>query len=114
MRIDSDGAYMTMDEFEGLPEYSCTVPTGTTVGKRWRREEPYHRQALGPRTWYMGEYGEPGEDRQVPITWRQIFIVPEAGTYERGTTRRTLTIPDAEEIEVDGPLPAEVVVRLAP
>ena len=27
---------ISREELEKLPEYSCSVPTGTTVGKRWR------------------------------------------------------------------------------
>ena len=71
--VEDDAVYMTLAEFEGLLEYSCSLPTGTTAGKRWRRRVPYmHRPGDRPQ-WFMGEYGEPEGD-QVPITWREIFI----------------------------------------
>lgn len=28
---------LTRAEFDALPEYSCSLPTGTTLGKRWRK-----------------------------------------------------------------------------
>ena len=73
MLVEDDGVYMTMCEFDMLPEYSCSIPTGTTAGKRWKRGWPY----MQPRhSWQMGEYGQP-EGVIVPIIWRSIFIQVE-------------------------------------
>jgi hypothetical protein len=33
---------MTLAEFERLPEYSASYPTGTTPGKMWRRHDGAH------------------------------------------------------------------------
>lgn len=53
-----DTVALSREEFLELPEYSCTLPTGT-IGKRWKRVEPYQASrelgALGA-TWYLGEY----------------------------------------------------------
>ena len=35
---------LTTPQFEALLEYSSSLPTGTTIGKRWRRREPYYQQ----------------------------------------------------------------------
>ena len=70
MLVEGDSAYMTMREFGELLEYSCSLPTGTTAGKRWKRGWPY----VEPRiSWLMGEYGQAIGD-SVPIIWRSIYI----------------------------------------
>jgi hypothetical protein len=70
--VDETHAVMTRDAFEALPEYSCTIPTGTTIGKRWRRGEPY----VGTRLhWYLGEYVPCDLPGQTGITWREILLV---------------------------------------
>jgi hypothetical protein len=62
---------MSNAEFESLLEYSTTLPTGTTLGKKWRR----HILA-GPAQgeWWMGEYvPDPnGDPSMVGIKWRKI------------------------------------------
>ena len=27
---------ISLEDLRNLPEYSCSIPTGTTIGKRWR------------------------------------------------------------------------------
>lgn len=74
MRIEPDGAYMTKAEFDQLPEYSCTLPTGTTTGKKWKRRVPYH---VGPgikNDWRFGMFGRDLPNNQIEIIWRDIFI----------------------------------------
>lgn len=66
-------------DFEALPNYSCSVPTGTTIGKRWRRGVPYRE----PVVWFLGEYYELPEgerfDRRgeplIGIRWRRITVL---------------------------------------
>lgn len=72
MLIETDAVYMSLDEFDGLQEYSASLPTGTTAGKQWKCCRPYRSPMPA---WFMGEYGAPAGD-VVPITWRQIFILP--------------------------------------
>lgn len=43
-------ARMTQETFSRLPEYSASLPTGTTLGKKWRR-----RCSDG---WYQGHFTE--------------------------------------------------------
>ncbi len=72
MLIDDHSVILTRQEFDDLPEYSCSIPTGTTIGKRWKRGEPY----VGVRTrWLMGEYADHPDPRLVRIIWREILEV---------------------------------------
>lgn len=65
---------MTQAEFDSLAEYSCSIPTGTSIGTRWKRGEPYNE----PRnTWYLGEYVDIGEPDKVGIRWRKIRIITD-------------------------------------
>ncbi len=47
---------LTKSEFDELGEYSHSLPTGTTIGKRWKAK------LQGPANWWMGEY-----TRELPI-----------------------------------------------
>lgn len=33
---------MTKAKLDELPEYSCSLPTGTTPGKKWKRDVNFH------------------------------------------------------------------------
>lgn len=69
---------ISLADFLALPEYSMTLPTGTTIGKRWRA-----RAGAG---WQMGEYVEPAPDQRfcphtkremVAIRWRPLHIIAD-------------------------------------
>lgn len=82
---------LTKAEFDELGEYSgCSLPTGTSIGKRWKRNE----DAYGPRSsislaeekmgdvfpdWWMGEYYElnPPVKDTVGIRWKKIRLKKE-------------------------------------
>ena len=71
---DDTHALMEQGDFDGLPEYSCSLPTGVVIGKRWKRGEPYQQ----PRThWYMGEFipDPAGNPEMAAIKFREIIIV---------------------------------------
>ena len=55
---------LTEIEFNQLPNYSCSYPTDTTIGKRWKRGEPYVRD---PHTWYLCEYVESNIEGMIGI-----------------------------------------------
>jgi hypothetical protein len=69
MLTDETHAVMERHELDSLLEYSYSVPTGTTIGKRWRRMIAF--------TWYLGEYtADPsGHPDRVVIKWREILLV---------------------------------------
>ena len=64
---------LTEDEFRKLPEYSCSYPTGTTIGKCWKAH-------LGTGEWVHLEYAKhPTDDSKVLIISRNIIIVGKDG-----------------------------------
>lgn len=55
------------EEFAALLEYSCSVPTGVTIGKRWK--------ARRDDAWYLGEYVQGSKRDTARIRWRRIFVL---------------------------------------
>lgn len=69
---DDTHAMMSQADFDALPEYSCSNPSGVFFGKRWKRGEPYRL----PRTaWYMGEYIPAADPKLAGIRFLRILIV---------------------------------------
>ena len=74
---------MTTSALRELAEYSCTLPTGTIIGKKWRRHEPYQRdlKKCGDNAkvacdhWILGEYIDIGSCESVGIRWKKIEVV---------------------------------------
>ncbi len=65
---------MTKDELAELPEYSCSFPTMTTIGKRWKRNTTFGSPSYslyGP--WMIGEYVESDEPGKVAILWKNVI-----------------------------------------
>lgn len=62
---------MSIAEFDALLEYSTTLPTGTTIGKKWKR---HILSGLNRGEWWLGEYvADPqGDPKMVGITWKKI------------------------------------------
>jgi hypothetical protein len=82
---------MTHAELMRLPEYSTSLPTGTQIGKRWRRDGLFMaRRTVGhlhffdgtPEAeawgteWYIGEYVASNEEGYVDISWSRVEVVP--------------------------------------
>ena len=63
-------AIMPLGVFDDLDEYSCSLPSGTFVAKRWKRLEPFG----GPGVWYLGEYVDDPDPKKIGILWRPIDI----------------------------------------
>jgi len=72
MLIEDDGAFMTLQEFDNLLEYSCSMPTGTITGKIWKRAEPYREPH---DRWLLGQYIDVADPKKIGIKWREIFII---------------------------------------
>ena len=63
--------HLTRAEFDDLDEYSATLPTGTTPGKRWRRHDGAYDPSCHNPVWIVGEY-DPDDDGAGPnikINW---------------------------------------------
>lgn len=65
--------WITQYEFNELSEYSASMPTGTTYGKRWKRNI-YWRSECEPE-WWMGEYYDMGSETDTGINWYRIMII---------------------------------------
>ena len=62
---------ITLEALEALLEYSCSLPTGTTIGKRWRRSTKFGQSLAAARftEWMIGTYVEHLDDTKVGIVW---------------------------------------------
>lgn len=69
--VDEKTAVMEPADLAELPEYSWSLPTGTTIGKRWKRSGT-HTSHDG---WWMGEYAAHPEADKTAIIWRAIEVV---------------------------------------
>ncbi|MGY2732352.1 hypothetical protein [Sphingomonas sp. UYP23] len=75
----SDSRVLTQREFDDLPEYSLSLPTGTTPGKAWKRRIPWNAPK-DRAEWLRGTYGKPypeGHEHfgSIPIGWCRIQIL---------------------------------------
>ncbi|GFE97539.1 hypothetical protein [Gluconobacter sp. Gdi] len=79
----------TLSYFKSLPEYSCSLPTGTTPGKRWRAQinvEPWGRITIPPAGWVICEYydGPDVPEGRIGIRYYRPVIRVPALTREGG------------------------------
>lgn len=88
----NDAVLLSREEFDGLANYSCSVPTGTTPGKRWRRAAFYAHQEISDR-WLLCEYGQPYPEGheyhgQIPIHSRWIVVAGVSARWPRDVAVR--------------------------
>lgn len=74
MLVDDTHAVMSRAAFADLGEYSCTIPTGAYVGKRWRRDNNAFVRGAEPE-WLLGEYVKDPDPKVVGIKWRRILLL---------------------------------------
>ena len=67
IRLEPKTATMTLSAFESLHEYSLTLPTGTYLGKVWKRKKNTGK-------WVLGEYVVDPDPKMVGIVWREIVL----------------------------------------
>jgi hypothetical protein len=63
--------HLTRAEFDAMDEYSATLPTGTTAGKKWKRHDGAYDLSCEKPIWIIGEY-DPDDDGKSPnikINW---------------------------------------------
>lgn len=98
---------ITFAEMKALPEYSATLPTGVTPGKRWRRHDGAHDLAYirrgGVPFWVIGSYEAiPGNTTKCAVVWYRPVI------RARALSSRSFVLPAAGcYCEVSNSLPAE-------
>lgn len=69
---------MTQPEVDALLEYATTLPTGKTIGKKWKRQ-----LYAGPKrgAWLLCEYVEDPDPAYLAIRTREIRVVPAAAGH---------------------------------
>jgi hypothetical protein len=70
--VDEHTAVVTEEAFNKMLEYSCSMPTGQGIGKRWKRKADYYDESKG---WFMLEYVEVPEPGMVGVKWRELLVV---------------------------------------
>lgn len=71
-------------EFARLGEYSMTMPTGTTKGKRWRRNLHVFG-GPGGALWIVGEYGDVSDDgKRITTHWYRPELLPQRVIHAGG------------------------------
>lgn len=79
--MDDKLVLLTPRQFEGLPEYSTSQPSGVYPGKCWRRQEYERGPDNRPRPtgrWFLAWYGDEFEKdgkKFVSNNYRQIEVV---------------------------------------
>ena len=79
---------ISREDLRKLPEYSCSLPTGTTIGKRWRCDLTFnkkHHRVIPfdtPAEWKIGEYYDIGSETRIGIRW--VWAVSKPGVVHRG------------------------------
>ena len=60
-------------ELESMNDYSHSLPSGQTPGKKWRRSINSKFRPFKPSNWLVGEYGEPAEG-YIPVIWYRVVL----------------------------------------
>lgn len=102
--LANDEIGLTRAEFRDLLEYSTSLPTGQTPGKRWRRAIP----AFGPgraEEWWQGCFGEPypeGHEHHgsIPIGWRRIRVLGSAPRWPSSIRVPLRPIPHRRSVDL--------------
>jgi len=78
-------------EVAALLEYSCSLPTGTRIGKQWKRNMNWRTNL--PPCWWRGEYVESAEPGMVDIEWIEIEVFDSPfPDHENASVRRVLEV----------------------
>lgn len=70
--VDSEYAYMDLDDFWKLPDYSTSEPSGVYEGKMWRSS--VYIDDDKERTWILRWFGLSDKPDTVILDWRRIVI----------------------------------------
>lgn len=67
---------MTKKQFDALGEYSCSVPTGVTIGKQWKCNRlAFAACGYEGEDWYLCEYIECKKPGYVGIKYKKIHML---------------------------------------
>lgn len=67
--------WIKQSEMRDLPQYDASLPTGTTIGKRWLKAKPRHPNSPDLQQFWVCEYVPCDEPDMVGIKyWTPIMI----------------------------------------
>ena len=67
---------ISREELAKLPEYSCSIPTGTTVGKRWRRDTHFNEgRNLQEAVFWGKRRGKKYDEKKLDARFAQLAAV---------------------------------------
>ena len=85
-RLYLDEEVISLEDLKALPEYSVTIPTGVTIGKRWRCATQPFRMDEDNSEWLIKTYTEdPHNDNMALIC--SVWAVIEPDVPHRGSLR---------------------------
>lgn len=71
--------FIKQKSLDELPEYSCTIPTGKIIGKKWKRDINFslYGQKRGTTLpdWYVCEYVKHEDPGLIGITHKKAIII---------------------------------------
>jgi hypothetical protein len=70
IKVGDTRAIVSLNAFNALGDYSCTIPSGTVIGKVWKRHELYS----GRGQWWFGQFSRCEDPEMVNIIWRELHI----------------------------------------
>lgn len=77
--IDGTHALMERATFDGLAEYSSSIPSGVYVGKMWKRHQGIFNETFlakgGKPVWQLFWFGEHPDVDMVSVHFREIIIL---------------------------------------
>lgn len=86
---------LTQKQFDELPEYSCSIPTGTTIGKRWKKNDfafTRFTDGITRQRWWLCEYYEltPPDPKNVGISYKRIVAVFKPKNKTKFSPQKTI------------------------
>jgi len=61
--------------FEDMDEYSCSMPTGTSSGRYWRRREPFVGEDRTARQYFAIALALPNDPPgEISLIWRRLLV----------------------------------------
>lgn len=75
--VDDTHAFCGPADFGNLLDYSCSLPSGTYLGKVWKRSNAFYvgRNHDEPLTWQLAEYVPCDIPGQIGIKWRDLEVM---------------------------------------
>lgn len=91
-----DKLSISKSEFDALPRYDLSLPTGVVAGKRWKY---FNSLRLPGDQWLVGEYRETAEGAAIYTKWYRPFIrVPARRNLELRVGGTFIRMPELQNL----------------